>query len=814
MADQRTSAEGFTLPRPKNTVKEAAIAATTAAIAPPPVATRNRFGALADIFAAEDPNPSCSTTIAASTTKPPSAQVSAPPPNQTNSTQGKPPPIFIHSTIVNHSGLCKLLEDTAKDKFEVKYLKTQTNKEPEKQEISRTRPNYSTPTQKPTQPNDHPAFLHPQPSRQNPRENHPDAYTNPPLRKQLPNPRTIWLPSQTLHNPPSSQTAGRHCARSEQEQIGGSSPTRPPESLRHCLAQWTPAKTTAHQPPQTPNQDIPKFPTQQINDYIPQWHKIRTQTSTHRSPARGPRPQVLQLKQEKQQNQTREDSTLGLLEAPASEVPNHFGPRPKRQHQEVPSRIKLATGPNKTKHLHRQAARWEGEPYAPITVRRRATSLSDSSRATPISTAATTSTNMDTSKPTTSTYSNISADGFILHRTKRTSKEASADDSGAPTRPATQPTPISNRFAALADIFDISNDANSQPSPKEQVTPPNDPTPSAAQGKPPPIFIHTHIKDHNGLCDLIKSTIDNKFEVKYLSNQAKVTLATTPDFLATKNLLTDSNIQYHTYSLTAEKTIAVVLKGLPKLPTDEILAEIQAKDLNALCCSELKRKIPSYLATYKVIFAKGTTLQQINHVRNVAHTRAYWEKYNSSRPYIQCYRCQAFGHSSSNCTKAHNCLKCAGKHSTQECTKPPTTPATCCNCGGSHPANYSQCPSLLAFLKKRSTAQNPPPQVSKTSPTSNPTPCSVPPPITLTPPQQSLPTVTPRKTYASITAQNRQTTQPDLSSLFAKAQAINEILDINSMAAALDFLYTKLSTCNTKVQKLQAFLEATELING
>ncbi|XP_043256871.1 uncharacterized protein LOC122399879 [Colletes gigas] len=127
---------------------------------------------------------------------------------------------------------------------------TDTNKKPEKQQIPRTRPNYSTPTQKPTQPNDHPALLHPQtnqppePARQNPRENHPDTNTIPPLRKQLPNPRTIWLPSQTLHNPPSPQTAGRHCARSEQEQIGGSSPTRPPESLRHCLAQWTPAKTT------------------------------------------------------------------------------------------------------------------------------------------------------------------------------------------------------------------------------------------------------------------------------------------------------------------------------------------------------------------------------------------------------------------------------------------------------------------------------------------------------------------------------------------------------------------------------------------
>ncbi|XP_043252549.1 serine/arginine repetitive matrix protein 2-like [Colletes gigas] len=433
----------------------------------------------------------------------------------------------------------------------------------------------------------------------------------------------------------------------------------------------------------------------QAMDYAEKTNQRRIQRQERRSSLSTKEARTARSKQLAEQNDYfKEAEGLLYVEAPASEVPNHFGPRPKRQHQEVPSRSKLATGPNKTKHLHRQATRWEGEPYAPITVRRRATSLSDSSRATPISTAATTSTNMDTSKPTTSTYSNISADGFILPRTKKTSKEASADNSGAPTRPATQPTPISNRYAALADIFDISNDANPQPSPKEQVTPPNNPTPTAAQGKPPPIFIQTHIKDHNGLSDLIKSTIDSKFECLPIARH--------------------SDIPPH-------------------------------------------------------------------------------------------------------CTKSTQLPKVRGQtqHNQRSTKPPPTQPSHMLATAEAPPGQHIQCPSLLAFSRNVPTARKTRHHTKRATHHHHqqpPTPCSVPHPIN-THTQQSISHSNPETTYASITAKTDRLHKPDLSQLIRQGSShYNEILDINSMAAALDFLYTKLSTCNTKVQKTQAFLEAAELI--
>lgn len=65
----------------------------------------------------------------------------------------------------------------------------------------------------------------------------------------------------------------------------------------------------------------------------------------------------------------------------------------------------------------------------------------------------------------------------------------------------------------------------------------------------------------------------------------------------------------------------------------------------------------------------------------------------------QCYRCQRFGHVQQNCNAEFKCLKCAGKHQTFTCEKPITTDATCANCGGDHPANYSKCPNNPNFIK-------------------------------------------------------------------------------------------------------------------
>ena len=81
----------------------------------------------------------------------------------------------------------------------------------------------------------------------------------------------------------------------------------------------------------------------------------------------------------------------------------------------------------------------------------------------------------------------------------------------------------------------------------------------------------------------------------------------------------------------------------------------------------------------------------------------------------QCFNCQRFGHSSSNCNLTARCVKCPGMHHTSECTISKETQknivlengitqfernVTCINCGERHTANYKQCPHYVALLQK------------------------------------------------------------------------------------------------------------------
>jgi len=62
-----------------------------------------------------------------------------------------------------------------------------------------------------------------------------------------------------------------------------------------------------------------------------------------------------------------------------------------------------------------------------------------------------------------------------------------------------------------------------------------------------------------------------------------------------------------------------------------------------------------------------------------------------SNSIVQCTQFQSYGHTKINCTRPFACVKCGRDHNTSECTKKPTTPATCVLSGGAHPANYKGC---------------------------------------------------------------------------------------------------------------------------
>ncbi|XP_017797001.1 PREDICTED: nucleic-acid-binding protein from mobile element jockey-like [Habropoda laboriosa] len=267
----------------------------------------------------------------------------------------------------------------------------------------------------------------------------------------------------------------------------------------------------------------------------------------------------------------------------------------------------------------------------------------------------------------------------------------------------------------------------------------------------------------------------------------------------------------------------MVLKGLPKFTPTEIIEELKLNNVNPITCTEIQKDPHNTHPVYKITFASGTSFEHVRKIGILFRVRIYWEKYDSRKPFIQCYRCQAHGHTSANCNKNPNCVKCAKNHLTKDCLKTRDTSATCFNCKGDHPANYNQCPALLAYLAKRAHIQtNPrqPPTQSNTIHAPIPTP-------SFPTKSQTHPTLPHSRTYAQAIVRNTTGNTPhnqfeppsnnsdfqNIRGIFQSISHIKSMCDIKTLITAFKMLADKLKNCTTNTERLVAFLEVSTFLD-
>jgi len=218
--------------------------------------------------------------------------------------------------------------------------------------------------------------------------------------------------------------------------------------------------------------------------------------------------------------------------------------------------------------------------------------------------------------------------------------------------------------------------------------------------KPPPIYLTSKVKNYVSFTNALKESVGDNFQLKYLGENIKIQFYKTKDFIDFKKYAIEMYYTFHTYSLPNEKTMIVTLKGLPNIPDLSIQQELQQHGIDINSCIKINAENSLY-ATYKINLSAEYTLAQLRKIRFLYYSKIYWEKFINTKRILQCYRCQAFGHTSANCFKKPRCVKCAQSHITSECAKTPDTPAKCCNCSGEHPASFTQCPAYLKYLEKR-----------------------------------------------------------------------------------------------------------------
>lgn len=219
----------------------------------------------------------------------------------------------------------------------------------------------------------------------------------------------------------------------------------------------------------------------------------------------------------------------------------------------------------------------------------------------------------------------------------------------------------------------------------------------------PPIIINTAIADYKKFISNVTETLGHSdFSIKLNRSSSKIMLKNEEDRNKLIEDFIKTNVQCHSFPVQDERTKKLVLKAAPGLDAEQLAETLKENQLKPATVQQLKGK-HELSHSYLVSFHKEQQLNQVKKVENLCNVKVTWEKYARKTNYTQCYRCQAFGHGQTNCYNAPKCVKCPGQHYYRECNlvKTETSQPYCCNCGGAHTANYSQCPKLIEYLHNR-----------------------------------------------------------------------------------------------------------------
>jgi hypothetical protein len=145
-------------------------------------------------------------------------------------------------------------------------------------------------------------------------------------------------------------------------------------------------------------------------------------------------------------------------------------------------------------------------------------------------------------------------------------------------------------------------------------------------------------------------------------------------------------------------------------------------------------------------------------------------------------------------------VKCQQHRPTEECSKHPTEPSSCINCGGAHPANYSGCPE---YKKQLATRQRKPLLTpSKPSP---PTPHSTQFPALSQhhPPQRNT------RTWAHVASNSTATAgEHTLPNILGSLKTIFSSSNIQLLCTSLQSLATNLTQAVNPLDKTMLIVES------
>lgn len=224
-----------------------------------------------------------------------------------------------------------------------------------------------------------------------------------------------------------------------------------------------------------------------------------------------------------------------------------------------------------------------------------------------------------------------------------------------------------------------------------------------------PVFVDASYKTLNNILSNISFTGTSKPMLKVISPiKTQVCCASASDKEALLEKLKIQQFKFFTFSEPSTKPLIYVLKGYPKEDCVEIKNLLVENELPVNKVTFLvDSDYPVYLAhfTRQQEAIKNVNLHFLQHTsKHVGNVIVKWERFDRSRKRLtQCFKCQMFGHTATNCGRDYKCVKCIEDHLPGECnrkSKDQDGSPKCVNCQGDHTANSHICPHYQSYADK------------------------------------------------------------------------------------------------------------------
>ncbi|GFV12201.1 nucleic-acid-binding protein from transposon X-element [Trichonephila clavipes] len=276
---------------------------------------------------------------------------------------------------------------------------------------------------------------------------------------------------------------------------------------------------------------------------------------------------------------------------------------------------------------------------------------------------------------------------------KRKQKKDSVEDFVFPKKTARPASPSFSDPIATANSFsDLVEDQNKVNEVEEAKTT-DIPKPR------PPQPIHLKIKE-NIFRSQIKSILQN-FPDTITKNSGKFVKLYTKDVEVkhklTQFLESDKNFEFFCTKPKLNKPINVVIKGLPIFTkTQEILSDLEEEGFTVDNVTQLiSKKHKGPLPFFQITLPRNAENVKIFDLKTLGYLQVRVEGF-LVREITQCFNCNNFFHTASECHLKPRCLKCGNEHPTKQCPiKERQDNPFCINCQEyGHTACYTKCPQF------------------------------------------------------------------------------------------------------------------------